>query len=76
MTAQANGIIGRCATCRFAEPGSSAGERYPLTCRRAEGRDGKPKNERTLAFADDTDAYHARLNVSPDFGCVQYEARS
>lgn len=37
--------------------------------------DGKPDYRRTLAYAEDKEAYFACLIVSPEFGCIQFEQR-
>lgn len=36
---------------------------------------GKSDDPTSLAYATDTDEYHALLVTRPDFGCVQYTVR-
>ncbi len=79
--------LGRCATCRWAEPLSPYGydeddadavarhARYPLTCKRAEMNDGRPEDPQTLAFTMDGSSYRASLLVAPEFGCVMHESK-
>lgn len=45
------------------------------TCALATGSDGHPENPSTLAYADDSETYHAELVVFPNFGCVQFSAK-
>lgn len=75
-------LTGRCATCRWAEAsGPFPDSAYPLMCKRVsiveswvEGDAYQPPDG-ALAATDENDGGYARLLVSPDFGCVQYEAK-
>lgn len=44
-------------------------------CKITRSDDGEPGEAATLAFARDTEAYHAALMTSPDFGCVMFKAK-
>ena len=46
-----------------------------FTCGLAESSDGSPMYKDTLAYASDTDGYHACLLVQPDFGCVSWKEK-
>jgi len=73
----------RCATCRWAEKWDQPYrldpplvERFPLACQRTFMGDGLPMVPETLAFTMDGSNYAGELLVSPDFGCVMWEAKS
>ena len=44
-------------------------------CELARGTDGKPDHKESLAFAADTEQYHAVLRTKAKFGCIQWESK-
>lgn len=50
-------------------------QRYSLACGRAAMSGGDPKEPATLAFTMDGSEYRGELLITPDFGCVMWEAK-
>lgn len=44
-------------------------------CALMESNDGRPVHQDTLAHAQDSESYNARVYTRPDFGCVMGEPR-
>lgn len=44
-------------------------------CELAGSSESYADHPESLAFAEDVESYSAWLNTSPDFGCVQWEAK-
>jgi len=69
-----------CKTCKHFEEPSLRGMRFTPTgwgvCGLSRGHDGMPVIPEAKAVAIDFEEYSAYLTISPDFGCVQYQAVS
>jgi len=63
----------RCATCKwYVKRNSQRGHLTDGYCNRAGSGQGKAYESDSLAWAQDADLFRAWLNVSPEFGCVQW----
>jgi len=66
----------RCATCKwYVKRNSQRGHLTDGYCNRAGSGQGKAYESDSLAWAQDADLFRAWLNVSPEFGCVQWSVR-
>lgn len=54
---------------------ASLAERYSLVCMKGHMSGGEPTDPTTLAFTMDGSRYRGELLVSPNFGCVMWQAK-
>lgn len=67
---------GHCRDCRHFATDMSYSRREGWAACNLTGSDGgEAECDKTLAYARDFEAYSAWLEVSPDFGCVQFEPK-
>jgi len=66
--------MNHCKDCKYFEPNPHCPEDWGV-CARARSDHGKAQDGRSLAVAKDFESFQADLQVSPDFGCVQFEQK-